>query len=173
MNTTNKNITLRGAKLTVIGKELRIGDALPAFKVVANDMSDLTNDAFKGAPLVVLSLGSVDTQVCSDETRRFNSEVAALPGVKVLAVSMDLPFAQMRWCAASGVSSVRTASDYKYRTFGESFGTYVKESGLLARAVFIADSAGKIVHVEYVPEIVQEPDYEAALTKVRELVAAA
>ena len=171
MNTTNKNITLKGNKMTVVGRELHVGDALPKYKHTGVDMADVDNSRFAGKVLVVASVPSIDTPVCAIEAKRFNQEVAALGNdVAVLVVSVDLPMAQKRYCAAEGVDKLTTASDYKYRAFGEDFGVYMQENGLLARAVFVVDKAGKIQHVEYVPEIAQEPDYSAALTKAKALV---
>ncbi len=173
MNTTNKNITFKGGPLTLLGKELRVGDFLPAFKLTANDMSDFKSESLRGKTVILSVVPSLDTPVCSIQTKRFNQEVSGLgkdsgKEVIVLTVSMDLPFAQKRWCGAEGVTSVVTASDYKYRSFGEAFGVLIKEWGLLGRAIFVADRDGKIVHLEYVPEVSTEPNYEAALKKVKE-----
>lgn len=172
MNTSNKNITFKGNPIKVFGRELAIGDTLPDFKLTAQDMSDLTKANFAGKVLIVSSVPSLDTPVCAVQTKKFNEEVDKLgPNVAVLTVSMDLPMAQKRFCGAENVSNVTTGSDFKYRSFGEDFGTYLPDLGLLARAVFIADRSGTIQHVEYVNEIAQEPDYEPALAKARELAA--
>ena len=170
MNKTNDNITFKGGKLTVKGEPVREGELLPKFKLTATDMSDLTNESFKGKTLLLSVVPSLDTPVCQIQTRRFNEEAAKLSAdVNILTVSLDLPFAQKRWCGAEGIERVQTASDYKYRTFGEAFGTYITDIALLARAVFIADKFGRVQYVEYVPEIAQEPDYDSALKKLREL----
>jgi thiol peroxidase len=166
MNTTNKNITFKGGKLTVTGRELKVGDTLPSFKLVGNDMKDITNEDFKGKKLILVVVPSLDTPVCQIEVKKFNEEASKRKDIAVLAVSLDLPFAQKRWCGSEGVSNVTSASDYKYRSFGESFGTYIVELGLLARAIFSVNEKGVITHVEYVPEIAQEPEYDAALKAV-------
>ena len=171
MTTSNKNITFKGSPLTILGNELKVGDAMPAFTLTANDMSDLKSDAFKGKVLILSVVPSLDTPVCSLQTKRFNQEVAEISkDVPVVTVSYDLPFAQKRWCGAEGVSNVVTASDYKYRSFGEAFGTLIKEWGLLCRAVFVVDKSGRIAYVEYVSEVSAEPTYEPVLKRVRELL---
>ena len=163
-----RTTTFKGSPLNLAGTELKVGDKLPAFKLTGNDMSDVDNRKFAGCTLIITTVPSLDTPVCSIETKRFNHEVEALGGaVKVLTVSMDLPFAQSRWCGAEGVKTVTTASDYKYRGFGESTGTYIQEWGLLSRAVIVADASGTIRYVEYVPEIAQEPDYAKALAAAK------
>jgi len=170
MALTNDNITLFGKKVTVNGSPLKVGQALPAFTLTANDLTDLSSDAFKNKVLIVSVLGSLDTPVCSIQTKHFNQELSKLPqDVVVLTVSRDLPFAQKRWCGAEGATKVVTASDYKHRTFGPAYGTEVVESALLARAVFVADRKGVIQHVEYVNEITTEPDYSKALAVAHDL----
>lgn len=171
MNSTNKNLTLHGKPLTVEGAELKVGDKLPAFKLSGNDLSDVTSDSFKGHVLVLCVVPSLDTSTCSMEVKKFNEEATDLAdAVQILAVSVDLPFAQARWCGAEGVKRVKTASDYKYREFGRTFGTWLPDTALLARAVFIADTAGIIRHVEYVQNLSDEPNYGEALKKIRELL---
>lgn len=171
MNTTNKNLTFKGSPLRVEGKELKIGDSLPSFRLTGNDLSDVSSDQFKGKVLVLSIVPSLDTPTCAIQTRRFNQEATDLSGeVVILTVSEDLPFAQSRWCGAEGVSRVQTASDYKYRQFGDAYGVTLPDTGLLTRAVVVSDKQGKIVHIEYVQELSAEPDYAAALKKVRELL---
>lgn len=168
MNTTNKNITFKGNNLTIVGREIKVGDTLPGFKLTANDMSDLSSDTYRGKTIVLSVVPSLDTPTCAISTKRFNEEASKLgQDVAILTVSMDLPFAQKRWCGAEHVERVQTASDYKYRGFGETFGTYIKEWGLLCRAIFVADKQGKVKHVEYVADISSEPDYTATLAAVK------
>jgi len=169
MALTNDNITLMGKKVTINGAALKAGQPMPAFKLTANDMSDLTSDSLKDKVVILSVVPSLDTPVCSEQTKKFNAELEKLPGVVVLTVSRDLPFAQKRWCGAANATKVTTASDYKYRTFGAAFGAEMVESALLARAVFVADKKGVIQHVEYVNEVATEPDYNKALAVAQEL----
>ncbi|KAI9129075.1 thiol peroxidase [Acaryochloris sp. CCMEE 5410] len=171
MASTNQKITFQGEPLVVNGKALEVGAILPAVTLTGTDMSDITLDSFRGKVLIVSSVPSLDTPVCSVQTKRFNEEVSKLSDdVVVLTVSRDLPFAQARWCGAEGVEAVVCASDFKYRTFGKAFGTDLETLGLLARAVFVANQDGTLVYVDYVPEIAEEPDYEAVMGKVSALL---
>ncbi len=170
MNKSNKNINFKGKPLTILGNEVKEGQTAPAFTLVGKDMGDLTLDNFKGKVVVLSVVPSLDTPTCSIQTKRFNKESANLSkDAVILTVSMDLPFAQSRWCGAEEVENVVTASDYKYRTFGEAYGTYIKEMGLLTRSVFVVGKDSKIKHVEYVTSISDEPDYAAVLQKVKEI----
>ncbi len=171
VNRENTNIAFKGNKLTASGKALRVGDALPAFTLTAQDMSDLKSTNFAGKVLIISTVPSLDTPTCSVQTKQFNKAAEKLSkDVVVLTVSMDLPFAQKRWCGAEGVTQVQTGSDFKYRSFGKAFGAHLEEWGLLARAVFVADRNGKVTHVEYVQDVSQEPNYDAALGAVSALV---
>lgn len=176
VNTDNTKVTFKGSKLTLKGKAVKVGDVMPSFTLTAQDMSDLKSDSLRDHVLIIAPVPSLDTPVCAVETKRFEQTAANLsPVVKILAVSHDLPFALKRWCGAEGVSKVTAASDFKYRSFGTAFGVQIEEWGLLSRAVFVVDTGvgntgGKIAHVEYVPDISQEPDYEAALKVVSSLV---
>jgi len=155
---------MQGKPVTILGKSLAAGDKMPHFTLTANDLSDAVYDNASGVR-VFLSVPSLDTPVCDTEVRKFNKKAAEL-GAVIYAVSMDLPFAQARWCAAAGIDAVKTLSDYKYRRFGEVTGTYIKEVGLLARAVFVVGRNGKITYVQYVPEVTNQPDYEKAYAAV-------
>ncbi|EGB14433.1 Redoxin domain protein [Pseudodesulfovibrio mercurii] len=164
-------ITFQGNPLTLIGPEIHVGDTAPDFTVTANDLSPATLADFSGKVLVIASVPSLDTPVCDMETRRFNTEASALGDeVKILTVSMDLPFAQARWCGAAGIEAVQTLSDHAQASFGENWGALIKELRLLTRAVFVVDKDGKVAYVQYLKEITEEPDYEAALKVVRELI---
>ena len=135
-------------------------------------MKPVTLDSYKGKVKIIASIPSLDTPVCDAETRRFNEEAAKLPGdVQVLTVSMDLPFAQARWCGAAGVDKVTTASDYRGGHFGENYGALIKELYLLARAVFVVDKNDNVVHAEYVKEVANQPNFEAALEAARKAAA--
>lgn len=154
----------KGNPTDVVGPELKVGDRAPTeFALVANDMSVVKGEDLAGTARVICTVPSLDTPVCDTEMRRFNQEASKIPGVTVYAVSMDLPFAQKRWCGAAGIEQVKTLSDYKDRSFGAAFGTFAPSKGLLVRAVFVIDKEDKIRHVEYVKDVVQEPNYEAAL----------
>ncbi len=174
MAKTNSSMTFHGNPLDVQGDALKVGDSLPDFSLVGLDMSEVSSASFEGNSLVVLSVPSLDTPVCDIEAKRFNSEAAALVDqkgsadeLKVLVVSRDLPFAQARWCGATDSERLVCGSDYKERNFGKAFGTDIPDIGLLARAVFVADSNGKIVHVDYVEELSEEPDYAAAIAAAK------
>jgi thioredoxin-dependent peroxiredoxin len=161
-------ITFQGQPLTLIGPALKVGNEAPHFTLTANDLSDLQCEMYHGKLLVISVVPSLDTPVCATQTRTFNQRATQLASdVVILTVSMDLPFAQKRFCGAEGIQRVITASDYKHRAFGPAFGVLIKELGLLARAVFVLDRKGKVIHAEYVPEITKEPDYGAALAAVK------
>jgi len=164
-----RTAAFQGNALTLNGKEIILNEQLPQFTLTGNDMADVTKDILKNKIAVVLALPSLDTPVCSIETKRFNEEVAKLTNVVVLAVSRDLPFAQKRWCAAEGIANLVTASDYKYRTFGPAFGVEISEWSLLSRAVFVTGKDGVVRYVEYVEEISAEPKYAEILKIVGEL----
>jgi len=157
-------ITMKGNPLTLVGKALKVGDAAPDFEVLDNDLAPVNFDSFRGKVCVVSSVPSLDTPVCDMETRRFNEEAGNLgPDIRVLTISMDLPFAQKRWCGAAGVDKVVTLSDHRGASFGMAYGVLIKELRLLARAVFVIDVTGIIRHIEIVKELTEEPDYEAVL----------
>jgi len=166
-------VTMRGNPMTLVGHELKVGDKAPAFSLVGKDMKPITLDSYKGKVKIIASIPSLDTPVCDAETRRFNEEASKLPGdVQVVTVSMDLPFAAARWCGAAGVDKVVTASDYRGAKFGESYGALIKELYLHARAVFVVDKNDKVVHVEYVKEVANQPNFEAVLEAARKAAAA-
>ncbi|MHC1742584.1 MAG: thiol peroxidase [Syntrophobacteraceae bacterium] len=160
-------ITFQGNPLTLVGKEVKAGDRAPELEVLDNGLGTVTLASYKGKVLVISSVPSLDTPVCDMETRRFNAEAGKLGSdVVILTVSMDLPFAQKRWCGAAGVDHVVTLSDHRSASFGEAYGTLIKELRLLTRAVFVVDRTGIVRYVETVKEITQEPDYDAALSAV-------
>ncbi len=151
-------------QLTLLGPEIKVGQTAPPFTVVGEGLSTVSLDDSKGSVRIIASVPSLDTGVCSDETQKFNEIAKSLPeGVNILTVSMDLPFAQARWCGAHGVENVTTVSDFRDREFGDRYGVHVKESGLLARAVFVVGKDDVVKHVEYVPQIAQLPDFDAAV----------
>jgi thiol peroxidase len=142
---------------------VKVGDTAPDFTVLANDLSPVTLADSKGSVRIISVVPSLDTGVCDQQTRRFNEEAASLEGVQVLTISVDLPFAQKRWCGAAGVDRVQTLSDHRDLSFGTAYGVVIKELRLLARAVFVVDKNDKVVYAEYVPEVTQHPNYEAAI----------
>lgn len=161
-------VTMRGNPVTLIGPEIKVGDTAPDFTVTANDLSSWSLYKDSSGVRLIASVPSLDTGVCDAETRRFNEEAASLGDVSIIVVSMDLPFAQARWCGAAGVDKVKTVSDHRDASFGESYGVLIDGLRLLARAVFVVDSNNKVTYVEYVPEISTHPNYDAALAAVRE-----
>ena len=164
-------ITMRGNPLTLMGKELKVGDQAPDFRVLNNDLSPVQFSSYRGKICVISSVPSLDTPVCDMETRRFNDEAGKLGSdVVILTISMDLPFAQKRWCGAAGVDKVITLSDHLDASFGEAFGVLIKELRLLARAVFVVDPEGIIQYIQLVKEVADEPDYDAVLDAVGKLV---
>jgi thiol peroxidase len=165
-------VTMRGNPMTLVGPELKPGQKAPGFTSVGKGMAPVGLDQFKGKVKIIATIPSIDTPVCDAETRRFNEEAAKLPGdVQILTISMDLPFAQARWCGAAGVDKVTTLSDWRGAEFGQKYGALIKELHLLTRAVFVLDRDDKVVHVEYVKEIANHPDYEAALAAARKAAA--
>ena len=163
-------ITFQGGPLTLVGNEIKVGQSAPDFTAAANDMSPYKLSDDKGKIVVISSVPSLDTDVCDTQTRKFN-EAAALLGddVEIVTVSMDLPFAQARWCGAAGVEQVKTVSDYNGVNFGNTYGLLIKELHLLARAVLVVDASGIIQYYQLVPEITEEPDYDAAIAAVKNL----
>ena len=162
-------VTFKGNPLTLIGPEITVGSPAPDFHVVAQDLSPASLATFTGKTILISVVPSLDTPVCDAQTRRFNQEAATLPNVEVLTISMDLPFAQKRWCGAAGIDRVKVLSDHKDASFGIAYGTLIKELRLLSRSIFVVDGKGAIRYVEYVPEIASHPNYDAALAAARQL----
>ncbi|OJH17411.1 lipid hydroperoxide peroxidase [Bacillus obstructivus] len=162
------NVTFKGNPVTILGNEVKVGDQAPNFTVLANDLSEVTLNDTKSKVRLISVVPSVDTGVCDAQTRKFNEEASKLNGVEVLTISVDLPFAQSRWCAASGLDNVQTFSDHRDLSFGEAYGVIMKELRLLARSVFVVDSNDKITYVEYVSEGTNHPNYEKAIEAVKQ-----
>ncbi len=170
MNERTGIITSRGNPLTLLGSEVRVGDRAPDFVALANDGSPFQFSSMPRKICILVSVPSLDTPVCDIETRRFNEEAGHLdPSVTVLTLSMDLPFAQKRWCGAAGVTRVQTLSDHREASFGLAYGVLIKESRLLARAVFVVDENGVIRYIQIVKDTSNEPDYGAVLNAVKKL----
>lgn len=162
------SVTFKGNPVTLIGNEVKVGDKAPNFSVLANDLSAVTLDDSQGKVRIISVVPSLDTGVCDQQTRRFNEEAASLDGVSILTISVDLPFAQTRWCAAAGIDQVQTLSDHRDLSFGKAYGTVIDELRLLTRAVFVVDRNNQITYAEYVPEVTEHPNYEAALAAAKE-----
>ena len=164
-------ITMKGGPLTLIGEEVKVGDPAPDVEVLDNGLSPVKLSSFSGKICVISSVPSLDTPVCDMETRRFNEEAGKLGAdVAILTISMDLPFAQKRWCGAAGVDKLTTLSDHRDAAFGEAYGVLIKELRLLARAVFVVDREGRIQYIQLVRELTEEPDYEPVLDAVKKLI---
>jgi thiol peroxidase len=163
-------ITFKGNPVATSGDLPKVGAKAPAFSLTKNDLGPITNQDLAGKNVVLNIFPSIDTGVCATSVRKFNVEAAKLPNTVVLCVSKDLPFAQKRFCGAEGIDKVQTASWYKGPDFGKDYGVTMTDgplAGLFARAVVVLDGNGKVVHSELVPEIAQEPNYQAAIAAVR------
>ncbi len=164
-------VTFMGNPLTLLGQEIKVGDKAPDFRVVDNELKPVSLADFKGKIKLISAVPSIDTPVCDTETRRFNQEASRLPdNVAVLTVSMDLPFAQQRWCGAAGIDKVETLSDYQDRSFAANYGVLIKELKLLARCIFVVDATDTVRFIQLVREITSEPDYAAVLDAVEDLL---
>jgi thiol peroxidase len=159
--------------MTLLGPELTPGNAAPNFNLVDTNLKNVTLADTGNKVRIISVVPSLDTPVCDAQTKRFNEEAAKLPEVDILTVSMDLPFAQKRWCGAFGVDRVKLLSDHKDGSFGTNYGTLIKELRIESRAIFVLDRGNKIRHVEYVKEVADHPNYEAALSAARAALAQA
>jgi thiol peroxidase len=164
-------VTMKGNPLTLVNNLPPVGQPAPDFEVVGNDLSPVKRSSYLGKVCVISSVPSLDTPVCDMQTRRFNQEAENLGSdISILTISMDLPFAQKRWCGAAGVERVVTLSDHRQAEFGTGYGVLIKELRLLARAVFIVDRDGMVRYVQLVKEIAEEPDYNAVLEALKKVV---
>ena len=158
---------MRGNPLTLVGPELKAGDPAPDFNLVDGSLKPVTLKDTGNHVRIISVIPSLDTPVCDAQTKRFNEEAAKLQGVDIITVSMDLPFAQKRWCGAFGVDKVKMLSDHKEASFGSNYGTLIKDLRIESRAIFVLDGDNKIRHAEYVKEVADFPNYEAALSAAR------
>jgi thiol peroxidase len=158
---------MRGKPLTLLGPELKAGDKAPDFDVVSDGLQPVNLEKTGNAVRIFSVVPSLDTPVCDAQTKRFNEEAAKLPGVEIYTVSMDLPFAQKRWCGNYGVDKVKMLSDHRSGSFGEKYGTLIKEMRIESRAIFVLDKDNTIQHAEYVKEVADHPNYDAALSAAR------
>ncbi len=164
-------VTMGGNPLTLVGEEIQVGAPAPEVTLLNNALEPVNISDYKGKVVIISSVPSLDTPVCDLQTRRFNSEAAGLgEDVAILTVSMDLPFAQARWCGAAGVEAVTTLSDHRDAAFGEAYGLLIKELRLLARAVLVVDKEGVVQYVQLVEELKEEPDYDAVLAAAKGLL---
>src|SRR5438477_1824863 len=165
--------TLKGNPFTLIGPELKPGEKAPDFKLVDNGLKDVTLKDTGTNVRIISVVPSLDTPVCDAQTKRFNEEAAKLPEVDILTVSMDLPFAQKRWCGAFGVDKVKMLSDHRDGSFGTNYGTLIKDLRIESRAIFVLDKSNIIRHAEYVKEVADFPNYDTALAAAKAAAAAA
>jgi thioredoxin-dependent peroxiredoxin len=169
MDTERKNVTaFKGNPLTLIGPQVSVGQKAPEFTALAGDLSPVTLASSKGKSRLIVAVPSLDTPVCDAETRRFNEEAAKMPGTEVLVISMDLPFAQGRFCQTAGIKNLKTLSDHRDASFGKAYGALIKELRLLARSIFVIDANDTVQYVEYVPEVTSHPNYDAALNALKQ-----
>src|ERR1700720_2157286 len=164
--------TMRGKPLTLVGPELKTGDKAPTFEAVNDGLQPIDLEKTGHGVRIFSVIPSLDTPVCDAQTKRFNEEASKLPGVEIYTISMDLPFAQKRWCGAFGVDRVKMLSDHKEGSFGSHYGTLIKDLRIESRAIFVLDPENRIRHAEYVREVADHPDYEAALSAARNAGAA-
>lgn len=163
--------TLKGNPLTLVGASLKVGDQAPDFKLNKDLVTEVSLADYAGKVKLISVVPSLDTGVCDAQTRRFNQEADSLGDkVVILTVSVDLPFAQARWCGAAGVDKVVTLSDYKDRSFGQAYGVFIKELALDMRAIFVVDEHDNIQYIEIVEEMTNHPNYDKALEAVKKLV---
>jgi thiol peroxidase len=161
--------TLRGNPLTLVGPELHSGDKAPEFKAVDNALQPVTLESTGKTVRIFSVIPSLDTPVCDAQTKRFNEEASKLPGVEIYTFSMDLPFAQKRWCGAFGIDKIKMVSDHREGSFGSAYGTLIKELRIHSRAIFVVDKDNTVKHVEYVKEVADHPNYETALAAAKTL----
>lgn len=166
-----RTVTMHGNPLTLSGKMINEGDIAPDIELLDNDLAPVRLSSFRGKVCIISSVPSLDTPVCDMQTRRFNEAAGEIgKDVVILTISMDLPFAQKRWCGSAGVEKVITLSDHRDASFGNGFGVLIKELRLLARAVFILDRIGVVRYIQVVKELTEEPDYNSALGAIHPLI---
>ncbi len=167
---TKRTVNFKGNPLTLIGNEVKPGQKAPDFEVLTNGLAPVKLSNYAGKIKVISVVPSLDTPVCDAQTRRFNEEAVKFnKDVVVLTISMDLPFAQARWCGAAGIKNVETLSDHKMGNFGMAYGVFIAELRLLSRSIFIIDKDDKVVYAEYVPEVTEHPKYEAVLEALKKI----
>ncbi|MBN9661464.1 MAG: thiol peroxidase [Acidobacteria bacterium] len=163
-----RTTSFKGMPLELAGPELKVGDPAPDFEAVDKSLQPISLESTSGVRVFSV-VPSLDTPVCDMQTKKFNDEAGKLPNIGFYTISVDLPFAQNRWCNSFGVDNVKMISDHKFASFGENYGTLIKDWRVESRAIFVIDKDNKIQHVEYVPEVAEHPDYDTALAKAKEL----
>ena len=166
-------VTFQGNPLTLAGEEVQVGAAAPDFKLhyFEDGMQEITPSCLKGKPTILSVVPSLDTPVCAVQTKKFNESLGELGDrVNALTVSLDLPFAMNRFCGAENITNIRSASDYQDRSFGQNWGMLIEELKILARGTFVVDADGKVVYAEVVGEVVDEPNYDAAMAALKGLL---
>lgn len=169
MPTITTRVTMKGNPVTLTGQDPQIGQPAPDCALTANDLSEVKLSSFKGKKIIISVVPSLDTPVCDLQSKRFNKEAASLSETVILTISMDLPFTQKRWCGMTGSDKIKTLSDYRQASFGQTYGVLIENLRLLTRAIFIVDGKGILRYKQIVPEITQEPNYEEALQTVKKL----
>ena len=163
-------VTMKGNPVTLIGTEIQVGQPAPDCTLIANDLSEVKLSSLKGKKIILSVVPSLDTGICDKQTKRFNKEASNLGSdVVIVTVSTDLPFAQKRWCGATGSDKVKTLSDHRDAAFGKAYGVLIKGLRLLTRAIFIVDAKGTVRYKQIVSEITTEPDYDEVLEAVKKL----
>ncbi len=168
---STRTVTMKGNPMQLAGNEIKVGDKAPDFNVVAQDLSTKSLSDFAGKVCILSAVPSLDTGVCDKETRTFNQLATGLSDdIAIITISVDLPFAQSRWCGAAGVDKVMVVSDHREVSFGQNYGVLVKDARLLARALFVVDREGVVRYTQLVPEITTEPNYDEVIEAAKALV---
>jgi thiol peroxidase len=165
----SRTTTFKGMPLNLAGPELKVGDTAPDFQAVDKGLQPVTLASTGNGVRIFSVVPSLDTPVCDMQTKRFNDEAAKLPNIGFYTISVDLPFAQNRWCTNFGADHIKMISDHKLASFGQNYGTLIEDWRVESRAIFVVDQNNKVQYVEYVPEVAQHPDYDAALAKAKEI----
>jgi thiol peroxidase len=168
---TKRTVNLKGKPVALLGPEIKVGQKAPPFKLLAIDMSEVELSQSRGKVRLLSVVYSLDTNVCDLQTQRFEQEASKFGDVVIYAISMDLPFAQARYCGAHNISNLKTLSDYREASFGRAYGVLIEKSRLLSRAIFVIDRDDIVRYVEYVPEVAQHPDYDKAIEALKNVVA--
>jgi len=170
MPTTTQTVTMKGSPLTLLGNDVQVGQSAPNCTLISNDLSEFQLSSLKGKKIILSIVPSLDTPVCDLQTKRFNQEAASLgEDVAIITVSMDLPFAQARWCGATENVQIQTLSDYRDAAFGEAYGVLIEGLRLLTRAIFVVDAEGVLQYKQIVSEVTEEPNYDEVLEAVKKL----